>query len=138
MDLGAAASLLILATSPGPELTPIGSASTDVLTYWLSFGAIAVIGGALFWLFIWPGKLLKRLIAEARADLLEQVQQQQARAERAEARAEKAEGKNEDLRDRLVQLVAEFTATTDALLPVLQSVVRYQEYRGDTRSEPRP
>ena len=141
MDLGSAASLWLLATSPGTDVTPIDSAASSIVGYWLSFGAIAVVSAVLFWLYIWPGKLTQKARDEARADVLTQVRQQEARAERAEARAEKAEAKTEELesalRDRLVPLVASFTQATSALLPLLQSsLARYAGPRGDARDEP--
>lgn len=90
-------SLLALALTggPGSAVTPVDAAANSVLTYWFSFGAIAVVAFALFFLFVWPGKLTEKNRRDARADLLEEHKRLLARCdllEQAVAEKDKALG----------------------------------------------
>lgn len=63
-------------------------------------------------------------VAEARADLLREIGDLHTRLERSES--ELREARN-FIRDRLVPLLQQFTQATEALLPILQSLTRFNE-----------
>ena len=128
MDLSLIAPLL--AAGPGPDITPVDAATSSVVGYWLSFGAIGIIALVLFWLYVWPGKLAKSIRDEARADLLEE--NQRLRGENDKLAAQRDEALNL-VQEKLLPMLASFTATTSALLPLLQDLVRRQERRNGTQ-----
>jgi hypothetical protein len=118
--------LLALLAADGPPVSPVDSAANSVVVYWLSFGAIAVIAFIEFWLYVWPGKLTRQSKAEARADLLKELERLLA------DNIKLAEQRDEALRvarDQIAPLLYSFNATTGALLPVLQDLVRQAEAR---------
>lgn len=117
--------IAVLATS----VTPLGSATGDIVTYLLSFGPLGV-GAVLFGLgYIVPKPVKDSAVAAARSDLV---------AENARLIVEKdhiAEQRDEALKlasDQLVPMLVSFTAATQSLLPLLQELVRNRE-RGDAR-----
>jgi hypothetical protein len=114
--------------APG-SATPIDQATASLVSYVVSFGVLGVFALLAGWLLLrgWrlvsPAELAairKAAREESRADLI---------AERDRILAEKQQA--EDQRDeamqvatsQLVPLLISFTATTQALLPLLQSLV---------------
>lgn len=107
-------------SGPGPDVTPVDSAATSVVAYWLSFGAIAVVAFVLFYLYVWPGKLTRNAREDARADLLKE--NDRLRAELTTERASNAE-LQEFVRNQLVPAVTSFTAVATSLIPLLQASI---------------
>lgn len=131
-------SVLLLASSlaSGPtagSVTPADAASGSLVSYVLSYGVVGVAAVVMAGLF-WKGW---RLISPAREAEMRQAVREEARAdllkdnERTSARADKAEGQRDEAMrfasDQLVPLLTSFTATTSALIPLLQELVRHQE-----------
>jgi hypothetical protein len=127
----AAALLALWLSGPGTSVTPADSAASSIVGYWLSFGAIAVIAFALFFLYVWPGKLTARARDEARQDLLEENKRLLARAEHAE---QQRDDMSKLMQDRIGPILASFTASATALIPLLQDLVRSREAKARGRS----
>jgi hypothetical protein len=110
----------LLAGTPGGSVTPIGTATGDIVTYILSFGPLGIVALALAFRYLVP----KGTVEAARADLLNELERVRAEKTKAE------EQRDEALRiaqTQLVPLLTSFTATASALLPLLQELVRYRE-----------
>lgn len=114
----------------GGDVTPIDTATTSVVSYILGYGVLGIVALALAFRFLVPGKALEKAREEARADLLKEL-------ERTVARAEKAEEQRDEygrlFTDKVIPLMAAFTQATNALLPLLQTLVRYREDDRDQR-----
>ena len=111
---------ILLTTMPGSEVTPIGQATGDLVSYILGYGVLGVVAIAFAFRYIVP----RGAVEAARADLiaeLERVREEKAHAEEQRDEALKI------AQTQLVPLLASFTATSSALLPLLQEVVRYRE-----------
>jgi hypothetical protein len=125
----AAHGLTVLAQAPGTSLTPIDSASESVVGYILGFGPLGIVALAMAWLLLrgWrlvpPGfesSVRDAARADARADLIAErdriiTEKQQVEDQRDEAL--------QVARDQLLPLLVNFTASTQALLPILQGQV---------------
>jgi hypothetical protein len=118
------------------DVTPVGTATTDLTDYVLSYGilGIFVVVGAILlyrgWQIMSPARLTE-VRDEARADLLKE--NERLLAERTALEAQLAEARTFE-RDQLVPLLGNFTAATSSLLPVLQERLRDQEdHRGIER-----
>ena len=98
--------LSLIATGPGPDLTPVDTAANSILTYWLSFGAIAVVAAALFFLYVWPGKLAEKIRRDARTDLLEENERLRAALTEKDKAVAEANGRADALAGA-VQVVAD-------------------------------
>src|SRR5262249_15743954 len=105
---------------PGSAVTPIGAAAGDLVSYILGYGVLGVVALAFAFRYIVP----KGAVEEARADLIkenERLRQEKAHAE---------DQRDEALRiaqTQIVPLLTSFNATSSALLPLLQELVRYRE-----------
>jgi hypothetical protein len=123
---------LTLAQGPDPSVTPVDSAANSILSYVLGYGVLGVAAVLFVLRIIVPRSAVTQARAEARGDL---------EAELARVLAEKAkaeEQRDEALkvaRDQIVPLLSSFTATTGALIPLLQEIVRTREggHGGRTR-----
>lgn len=114
---------LALSQVPSPA-TPVDAATGSIVTYILNFGVLGVAAVALAFGWLVPKSTVTRARAEARADLEKENARLIAEKEKAE------EQRDEALRvaqTELVPLLSSFTATTGALIPLLQEVVRNQE-----------
>lgn len=125
---------LLLNGGPSGNLTPADSAASSALTYWFSFGAVAVIAFVQFYLYTWPGKLTQKARDEARADLEKEL----ARII-AEKDATKAELTEEQrfTRTDLVPLLSQFTSVSSALIPLLQAQIAQSRGGDDEHRERR-
>ncbi len=111
---------MFLATS----VSPVGAASGDIVTYILGYGVcgVAVVLFALG--YIIPKPVKDSAVTAARADVVAENQ----RLRDALAKAE--EQRDEALKvaqTQLVPLLAQFTATSSGLIPLLQELVRSRE-----------
>lgn len=130
---------IVLAAS----VSPIDSAGSSVVGYVLGFGPLGLVALALAWLLFRGYRLVPpgfeattrdAARADARADLI-------AERDRIIAEKQQVEEQRDDAmqvaRDQLMPLLVSFTATTQALLPLLQSMVsqggRSQLRRGDQK-----
>lgn len=121
---------LLAQATPAASVTPLDSASDSVVGYVLGYGPLGVVALALAWLIFKGWRLISpageaqiRDAArnESRADLLAErdrilTEKQQAEDQRDEALM--------IARDQLMPLLVQFTATTSALLPILQEIIR--------------
>lgn len=112
-----------------PSVTPVDSAAASVVGYVLSYGPVGLCALTLAWLMFrgWrlvPQDFEARIRAdartEARADLMAErdrviAEKQQAQEQRDEALAV--------ARDQLTPLLISFTSSTQALMPLLQTLV---------------
>jgi hypothetical protein len=102
------------------SVTPIGAASGDIVTYILSFGVLG-IAAVLFGLgYIVP----KNAVDRARADLVKENERLIAEKNKAEEQRDAALG---IAQTQIVPLLTSFVATTSALIPLLQDLVRKRE-----------
>lgn len=118
------------------SVTPVDAATGSVLGYLFSYGPVGIFLVALAyllykgWRLVPPGHETQVRAAardEGRADLLKEL-------DRSDARAARAEGQRDEstrfATDQLVPLLVNFNATTAALIPLLQELVRNQEGGG--------
>jgi hypothetical protein len=128
---------LAAALSPGPtSVTPVDSAANSIVGYITGFGCLGIVALALAFGWLKPGRISERDRekdrAEARADLEKALERALAEKRQAE------DQRDEELRmarDQIVPLLSSFTATTTALIPLLQELVRHQE--GGSQGAPR-
>ena len=115
--------------------TPVGTATTDLVTYITSFGVLGLVALAFFARRIVPASMVKEAREEARADIKAELDRTIAEKHAAE------EQRDEALRiaqSQLVPLLIQFTSATQSLLPLLQELVSRREGwhdrdRGDRR-----
>jgi threonine dehydrogenase-like Zn-dependent dehydrogenase len=110
------------------SVTPVDQATGSVTGYIIGYGPLGIIALAMAWLMFRGWRLAspdrEAAIRESgRADLLKEL-------ERVLAEKHQAEDQRDDAMrfatDQLVPLLTSFTATTAALIPLLQELVRYQ------------
>lgn len=122
--------LLYLAAS----VSPVGAASGDIIDYILGYGVLGIAAVLFVLRIIVPRSAVDDAKAQARVDLLEENR-------RLIARAEKAESQRDDAMrfatDQLVPLLSSFTATTSALLPILQGLIPILQEVARYRDDPR-
>jgi len=114
------------------NVSPLTSASGDIVSYIVSYGPLGIIALALAWVLYkgWQVVSPARLAAirdDARADLVAENKRLIDEKHAAE------QVRDEALRmanDQIVPVLASFNATMSALLPVLQDLVA----RGETRA----
>lgn len=119
---------LALTASQNPtSVTPIDAAATSIIGYIASFGVLGYVTLALVFGWLKPGRAAERERTQARADL-------EAELARVLAEKKEAEQQRDDAlkfaRDDLVPILTSFNATTTALIPLLQELVRSQEGGG--------
>lgn len=102
------------------NLSPIGSATGDIITYILGYGVLGVATVLFVFRVIVPAKA----IDTARADLVKENERLIAEKTRAE---EQRDAALQIAQTQIVPLLASFTATTTALLPLLQDLVSMRE-----------
>lgn len=102
------------------EVTPLGTAASDIVSYILGYGAIGVIALAFAFRYIVP----RGAVEAARADLI--AENKRLREEKAHAEEQRDEALR-IARDQVVPLLISFNSTTGSLLPLLQEIVRYRE-----------
>lgn len=121
-------------------VTPVDAAGGSVVGYVLGFGPLGIIALALAWLIFKGWRLVppnadaankETVRLEARADLLDERARVLAEKTRIEAERDEA---LKIAQTQIVPLLSTFTATTGALIPLLQEVVRNQEGRSSGRS----
>lgn len=115
--------LMLVLPGEGPAVSPVDTVTNTVVGYWLSFGAVAVVGAVLFWQYQWPGKARLRIRDEARADLAAENQRLREALAHAEHQRDEAMG---IANEKLLPLLANFVAITGGMVPVLQQVVALQ------------
>lgn len=121
-------------------VTPVDATTGSITSYVLGYGPVGVIALTLAWLIYKGWRLIppdkeaanrETVRAEARADLLD---------ERARVLTEKTrieQERDEALKvaqTQMVPVLLQFTATTTALIPLLQEVVRNQEGHSSGRN----
>ncbi len=118
--------LWLAITGPGTtSITPIDGLSDSVTGYLFGYGPLGICFVAMAWLFLkgfrlTSPKAVAAIRAEARKDLI--AERDRVIAEKHEAERER----DEALRiatQQLMPLLGQFTAATQSLLPVLQSLV---------------
>jgi hypothetical protein len=129
-----------LTQGPGASVTPVDAATSSVVGYVLGYGPLGVIALALAYLFFKGWRLMsparETVItgegrAQARADLEKELDRVLAEKRQAEEQRDEAV---KMAQTQLVPLLVQFTATTTALIPLLQELVRNQERRNGGRS----
>lgn len=113
-------------------VTPLDSAASSITGYILSYGLPGILVLTLAWLLFKGWRLVPsgyeakiRAVArdEARADLT--AERDRVIAEKAQAEEQRDEAQA-IARDKLVPVLISFTATTQALLPLLQNLAGRQ------------
>jgi hypothetical protein len=112
----------------GPSVTPIGSATSDIVTYILGYGVVGIVALAFAFRFIVPRSALDEAREQARADLVKENERLIAEKRQAEEQRDEA---LKVAQTQIVPLLTTFTATTSALIPLLQELVRDREARRD-------
>jgi hypothetical protein len=108
------------------NVAPIDSATGSIVGYILNYGVLGVVALALAFRFLVPRSAIEEARDQARGDLEKELGRVLAEKTRIE------EERDEALKVAQVQLVpllVQFTATTSALIPLLQELVRSQEGR---------
>lgn len=116
-----------LLTSGPTSVTPLDNAASSIIGYIGGFGVLGYLALALVFGWLKPGRTAERERAQARADLEAELTRVLAEKKQAEAQRDEA---LKFARDDMVPLLSSFTATTTALIPLLQEVVRNQEAGG--------
>ena len=118
-------------TGPGTSVTPVDAATSSITGYLLGFGPLGIIALAVSWL-LYKGW---RLMSPAREAAITESARAQARAdlERENARIIAERDDAMQVARQMIPLLAQFTATTTALIPLLQELVRNQERRNGGR-----
>ena len=118
-------------TGPGTSVTPVDAATSSITGYLLGFGPLGIIALAVSWL-LYKGW---RLMSPAREAVITESARAQARAdlERENARIIAERDDAMKVAQQMIPLLAQFTATTTALIPLLQELVRNQERRNGGR-----
>ena len=112
----------VLLTAAADSNTPIDAAVSQILGY----GILGIVALALALRFLVPKGAVDDARGEARADLLKENERLAAKLDHAEAQRDEA---LKVAQVELVPVLVQFTATTTALIPLLQEVVRNQEGR---------
>lgn len=102
------------------SVTPVGTAAGDIVSYILGYGVLGVVVLAFAFRYIVP----KGALDAARADLIGELER--LRAEKAHIEEQRDEALKV-AQTQLVPLLTSFTATSSALLPLLQELVRFRE-----------
>ena len=132
LDLSLVPSLawLIVAGTPGTDVTPIDSATSSIVSYVLGYGLAGVVAVAFAFGFIKPASAVKNARAEARADLEKELERVIAEKERdGERHQEELRRLQEKLDDALrtsrdmVPILVQFTSASSSLIPLLQDIV---------------
>lgn len=106
------------------SVTPVASATGDIVSYILGYGVLGVGAVLLVLRILVPGKTVDEAVERARTDLLKEVDRLREEKEKAEEQRDEA---LKFAQIQLVPLLTSFTATTTALLPLLQELVRVRE-----------
>lgn len=110
------------------SVTPVDQATGSVTGYIIGYGPLGIIALAMAWLMFrgWrltsPGREAE-IRESGRADLLKELERSLTDKRQSD------EQRDDAMRfavDQLVPLLTSFTATTTALIPLLQELVRYQ------------
>lgn len=125
--------LQLLADSP---VSPIGTASGDVVTYILGFGPIGIIAIAFATGWLVPKGAVKEAREQARADLRAELDRTIAEKKTAEEQRDEA---LKVTRDSLIPALIQFTSATQNLLPLLQALISQRQMeRHDREGRPQP
>lgn len=120
--------LALLAGGPPSSVTPVDAGSNSIVSYLLSFGPLGVFALAMVWLLFrgW------QLVSPAAAAAIRKDAREQGRADLERENTRLIAERDEALKtaQALVPLLASFTSTTTALIPLLQELLRRQEGRG--------
>lgn len=110
-------------SNPPTDVTPVDAFANSAIGYWLAGGTPAIVAFVLFWLYVWPGKLARKIRDEARADLAAENQRLREALTHAEHQRDEAMG---IANEKLLPLLSNFVAITGGMVPVLQQVVALQ------------
>lgn len=118
----------------GSAITPGGEVTGNVVSYIVGYGPLGIVALALAYVLykglLVPSKAAAKALAEsvalARADLVRENERLIAEKTKAEEQRDEA---LKIAQTQLVPLLASFTATVSALLPLLQDLVREREAR---------
>lgn len=106
------------------NVSPVDTAAGSIVSYILGYGPIGIIALAFAFRFIVPRSAVDEAKEQARRDLV-------AENERLITEKTRAEEQRDDAlkiaQVQLVPLLVQFTATTGALLPLLQELVTRRE-----------
>lgn len=105
-------------------VTPVGEATGDIVTYILGYGVLGIVALAFAFRFIVPRSALQEARETARADLLRENERILAEKKVAEEQRDEA---LKLAQTQIVPLLTTFTATTSALIPLLQELTRSRE-----------
>ena len=114
--------LAVLAAS----VTPVDAAAGSIISYILGYGPIGIIALAFAFRVIVPRSAVDEAKEQARKDLVEENKRLIAEKAHAEEQRDDA---LKIAQVQLVPLLIQFTATTGALLPLLQELVSRREGR---------
>jgi hypothetical protein len=120
--------LALLTGGPASSVTPVDAGTSSLVSYILGFGPLGVFALAMVWLLFRGWHLVSPDVeAGIRRDARDQGR---ADLERENARLITERDEALKTAQALVPLLATFTSTTTALIPLLQELVRRQEGRG--------
>jgi hypothetical protein len=123
----------LLAVAP-PVVSPIGTATGDIITYVLGYGVLGIVAVALAFGFLVPKSAVEKARDQARADISAELQRT------IEEKRDVEEQRDEAMKiaqTQIVPLLVSFTATATSLIPLLQELVRYREALRDRDSRDR-
>lgn len=122
--------IVIASQALGSSVTPLDAATGSIVGYILGYGPIGIIALAFAFRFIVPRSAVDEAKEQARRDLVEENKRLIAEKAHAEEQRDDA---LKLAQVELVPVLVQFTATTTALIPLLQEIVRTQEGRGGSR-----
>jgi hypothetical protein len=127
--------LAILLGSGPTSVTPVDSAAQSIIGYITGFGALGITSLALAFGWLKPGRTTERDREQARTEARGDLEKELARviAEKRDIE-EQRDAAQAFAQEQMVPLLTQFVATTAALIPLLQEIVREQERHGGGRS----
>jgi hypothetical protein len=108
---------LILATT---AVSPVDAATNSLISYILGYGVVGIVALAFAFRFIVPKGAVEAAVQTARADLVAELERLRAEKTKAEEQRDEA---LKIAQVQIVPLLTTFSATTTALLPLLQELV---------------
>jgi hypothetical protein len=119
-------SLIAFLAAHASSVSPVDAATGSLIGYILGYGPIGVIALAFAFRFIVPRSAVDEAKEQARRDLVEENKRLVTEKTRAEEQRDDA---LKIAQVQIVPLLIQFTATTGALLPLLQELVSRREDR---------
>jgi hypothetical protein len=126
--------LLPVLLADSPSVTPVGTVTSDLVSYILGYGVVGIVALAFAFRFIVPASVVKEAREQARADIKAELERVLAEKRAVEEQRDEA---LRVARDQFVPILTSFTASASSLIPLLQELVSRREREGSRDRYPR-